>query len=120
MRQWCMSVHHSSETRRAVAKLFAEGLSRAQIAVRLGLSKATVSYHAKRRDLPGSPACGRRYDWAEIQRYYDAGHSVSECQREFGFARQAWSDAVRRGAVVGRAQATPLEELLRSGARRGR
>jgi hypothetical protein len=79
-----------------------------------------VSYHARRRDTPGSPACGRRYDWSEVQRFYDAGHSVTECQREFGFARQAWANAVRRGAVVARPQATPLEVLLQRDAPRGR
>jgi DNA-binding transcriptional ArsR family regulator len=123
-RQWFMFSDRSSptrgSTREAVAALLAQGLRRSEISARLGISKATVSYHAARLGAPGAPACGRRYDWAEIQRYYDAGHSVTECQREFGFARQAWADAVRRGAVVGRPQATPLEDLLTAGGRRGR
>jgi transposase-like protein len=115
-----MIVHHSPATRDAVKTLFDEGLSRAEIAVRLGLSKATVSYHAKRLDLPGSPACGRRYDWDEVQRYYDAGHSIRECQRHFGFAKQAWGNAARRGAVVARPQATPLAEMLIEASPHGR
>src|SRR4051794_29439464 len=89
-REWCMPLDHSRGspgTRAAVAKLLDEGLSRAQVAARLGISKATVSYHAKRLGLAGSPACGRRYDWAAVQRYYDAGHTISECQRHFGFAK---------------------------------
>src|SRR3954454_3624729 len=115
-----MPLHHFSGTRAAVAALLDEGLTRADISTRLGISKATVSYHAKRLGDPGFPACARRYDWAEVQRYYDAGHSVSECQRRFGFARQAWANAVRRGAVVPRPQAAPLDELLQLGTRRGR
>src|SRR5436190_23144874 len=45
------------DTRAGVAALLDEGLTRAQVAARLGVSKATVSYHAKRLGLPGSPAC---------------------------------------------------------------
>jgi DNA-binding transcriptional ArsR family regulator len=107
-------------TRGEVARLLDEGLTRAAISARLGISPATVSYHAKRLGYPGSPACARRYDWAEIQRYYNAGHSISECRLRFGFARAAWANAARRGAVVARPQATPLEEMLTDGTRRGR
>src|SRR5437868_1716749 len=115
-----MSLYHSPGTRDAVAVLLDEGLTRAAVSARLGISKATVSYHAKRLGRPGSPACGRRYDWAEVQRYYDAGHSISECQRHFGFAKAAWGNAARRGAVVARPQATPLANMLVRGSRHGR
>jgi DNA-binding transcriptional ArsR family regulator len=108
------------DTRAAVAALLAEGLSRAEVGRRLAVSKATVSYHAKRLGSPGSPACARRYDWSLIQAYYDAGNSVAACRREFGFAKAAWTSAVRRGAVVPRPQATPLGELLVGGTPRGR
>jgi transposase-like protein len=107
-------------TREAVARLLANGFSRARIARELGVTKATVTYHAHRLGQPGNPRCARRYDWSEVQRYYDAGHSVSECQAHFGFARAAWADAVRRGAVTPRPQATPLEQLLGTSLRRGR
>jgi DNA-binding transcriptional ArsR family regulator len=108
------------DTRAAVAELLGQGIARSEISARLGISRPTVSYHAKRLGVPGSPACARRYDWAEIRAYYDAGHSIAECQRRFGFAKQAWAAAARRGAVVARPQATPLEEMLTRGARRGR
>jgi 5-methylcytosine-specific restriction endonuclease McrA len=108
------------DTRADVARLVDEGLSGAAISARLGISRATVSYHRKRLDRLSSPACARRYDWSEIQRYYDAGHSIRECQLRFGFARAAWANAARRGAVVSRPQATPLEEMLRDGTRHGR
>ena len=113
-------VREARATRTEVAELVARGLPYSAIATRLGISKATVAYHARRTDTPGNPACGRRYDWAAVQSYYDAGHSVSECQVRFGFARGAWADAVRRGAVLPRPQATPLEDLLRDGSRRSR
>src|SRR3954471_719358 len=115
-----MPLHHSSSTRTAVAALLDEGLTRSQISARLGVAKATVSYHAKRLGDPGSPACGRRYDWAEVQRYYDEGHSIGECRRHFGFAKAAWTNAARRGAVAARPQATPIAEMLVEGSAHGR
>jgi Helix-turn-helix domain/HNH endonuclease len=109
-----------SADRSEIGRLLREGWSRTEIARRLGVSKSTVSYHAARLGMPGAPACGRRYDWAAIQAYYDAGHSIAECQRRFGFAKQAWAGAVRRGAVVARPQATPLPVLLAAATPRGR
>ena len=117
-------VEHSEtpfgSTRERVAILLDAGLSHAAIAGRLGVSKSTVSYHARRLGRPSNPRCARRYDWVEIQRYYDAGHSVADCQAHFGFAKQAWNSAVRRGAVLPRPQATPLSLLLAAGTPRGR
>jgi hypothetical protein len=107
-------------TRAEVARLLAAGISRVEIARRLAVSKATVSYHAARLGAPGNPACARRYDWEAIQAYYDAGHSIAECQMRFGFAKAAWTGAARRGAVVARPQATPLASMLVAGARHGR
>jgi hypothetical protein len=100
------------DTRRAVAQALADGLSHVAVARRLHISKSTVSYHAARLGRPSNPRCARRYDWSLIQAYYDAGNSVAQCQERFGFAKGAWADAVRRGAVVPRAHAMPLELLL--------
>ncbi|HEX8855592.1 MAG TPA: LuxR C-terminal-related transcriptional regulator [Thermoleophilaceae bacterium] len=103
-----------------MAELIASGLSRQAIARELGVAKSTVSYHARRLGEPGSPQFGRRYDWAEIGRFYDAGHSVRECQERFGFSKQAWNNAVRRGDVVARPRLTPLAHLLAVDAPRSR
>jgi 5-methylcytosine-specific restriction endonuclease McrA len=54
----------------------------------------------------------RRYDWAAIQRYYDAGNSVRDCIAQFGFSRQTWHAAVKRGAIVPRPHAMPMARLL--------
>jgi 5-methylcytosine-specific restriction endonuclease McrA len=56
--------------------------------------------------------CGSRYEWAEIQRYYDAGHSVRECSRHFGFSTKTFHDAMKRGAITCRPRAMPLSQLL--------
>src|SRR4051794_27573966 len=126
-RQWCMSLDRSTgrtrearDTRAEVSQLLAGGLPYSAISARLGVSKSTVAYHAKRLGLASSPAWGRRYDWAQGQAYYDAGHSISERQERFGFARRAWAEAARRGALIARPQATPLHELLTGGAQRSR
>jgi DNA-binding CsgD family transcriptional regulator len=99
-------------TRDEVHRLLRTGSSRADIARELGVSKSTVTYHARRLGMDIDARAARRYDWKVIQRYYDAGHSMEECRRQFGFCKAAWSDAVRRGDVVSRANAMPIEELL--------
>jgi 5-methylcytosine-specific restriction endonuclease McrA len=91
--------------------MLAEGRSQAEIAKALGLAKSTVAYHA-RRTVPAEAKFRRRYDWAEVQRYYDEGHSITDCQRHFGFARKTATDACRRGDLVTRPQAMAIEELL--------
>jgi len=62
------------KTREQVSELLENGLCRAHIARRLGVSKGTVSYHARRLGATVDSRCARRYDWAEIQNYYDAGN----------------------------------------------
>jgi 5-methylcytosine-specific restriction endonuclease McrA len=57
----------------------------------------------------------RRYDWTEIQTYYDSGASYRECRAKFGFHAAAWGKAVRRGEIKTRRFGMPLEQLLRSG-----
>jgi hypothetical protein len=88
------------------------GMSRAAIARALGLSRSTVSYHARRLGHPVDERGARRYDWPTVQRFYDDGHCVRECIARFGFSRQTWHAAVQRGAVVPRAYPMPIEELL--------
>src|SRR5688500_11548512 len=99
-------------TRERVAEMLAAGLSHADIARRLGVTKSTVAYHAGRLGAPVDERCARRYDWADIQRFYDEGHTVRECRLRFGFSSETWNAAVRRGAVKGRANKLPLDDLL--------
>ena len=99
-------------TKRRVAELLDAGLNHTQIARALGVAKHTVSYHARTLGRRADPRFTRRYDWEEIQCYYDEGHSITECQERFGFARETWNAARRRGDVIPRPQATPIEKLL--------
>ena len=105
-------------TREAVEALREHGRSATSIAAELGISKSTVCYHLRRLGVPPDTRSNRRYDWKEVQRYYDEGHSVNQCLDHFGMARASFVAAVRRGAVRTRPQRKPIEELLRPGVNR--
>jgi DNA-binding CsgD family transcriptional regulator len=107
-------------TRSRVAELLDGGLTRAEVARTLGLSKATVSYHARRLGQPVDEWCARRYDWGVVQLYYDEGHGVRACMRAFGFSAASWAAAVKRGAISARPSATPIDQLLVADTYRGR
>jgi DNA-binding CsgD family transcriptional regulator len=103
-----------------VAELLRQGLSRAEIARRLGLAKSTVTYHAARLGEKIDGRFGSRFDWSVIQAYYDDGHSVRECSRVFGFSTWAWHDAVQRGVITPRPGFKPLDVIFAANTRRGR
>jgi hypothetical protein len=107
-------------TRARVAELRLQDLSYVAIARRLGLAKSTVAYHARRLGEAADNRFARRYDWAEIQRAVDSGLSLRQCMERFGFCRDAWGKAVKRGELVPREWVTPIEDLLIAGRRRQR
>jgi DNA-binding CsgD family transcriptional regulator len=101
-----------SETRQAVERLLKQGMSQAEIARELRLSKATVAHHVRGLGIPPDERFTRRYDWAEVQRAHDGGLSALECCERFGFARATWSKAVATGRIQPRDRKIPLDELL--------
>ena len=107
-------------TRAAVAELLAAGRSVAEIAAELGVVKSTVCYHARRLGHAADERFARRYDWAAIHEFYDAGHSIRECARQFGFCAESWHRAVRAGLLTSRPAAAPIEMYLVSGRRTNR
>jgi transposase-like protein len=107
-------------TRAAVAERLARGDSIATIAEELGIVKSTVCYHARRLGLVADERFARRYDWAAIQRYYDDGHSIRACAREFGFGIESWHRAVRAGLLSSRPRGAPIETYLVQGRRTNR
>lgn len=54
----------------------------------------------------------RRYDWTEVQAYYDEGNSYAQCRERFGFNPLSWYKARQRGELRTRPVEMPLEELL--------
>lgn len=99
-------------TRELVRELLARGLTQAQVAVELNVVSSTVAYHARNLDKPADPRFARRFDWAEIRRAYEGGLSYRQCKERYGFSRDAWYQAVRRGEIVLRQWYMPIEELL--------
>lgn len=107
-------------TRERVRQLLAAGKTRAEAARTLGLARSTITYHAARLGEDIDARCGRRYDWREIRRFYDEGHSARECRSRFGFNMRSWHEAIQRGQIVARPPRMPLDRLLVSGPRRNR
>lgn len=105
--------HTFVTTRDQVAQLHAEGMTGREIAAALDIARSTVSYHLRRLGIPPKR---RTLDWAAMQAYYDAGHSVRECCEHFGCSTQTWHEARKRGQLVTRSHRRPVEELI---ARRG-
>ncbi len=103
--------------RERVRALLAEGLSQKEIAGQLEVGKTTVNYHVRRLDVPIDPRFSKRYDWKAIRAAYDDGLSRRQCMKKFGFTADAWHKAVKRGAIVPRPVAMPIEKLLVVGRR---
>jgi 5-methylcytosine-specific restriction endonuclease McrA len=81
-----------------------------RVAADLGISQATVCYHARRLGYPPKPRT--RYDWDAIQAFYDSGHTYRETKARFGFSSGAWGKAVEAGKIVTRRNVTSLETWL--------
>jgi HNH endonuclease/Bacterial regulatory proteins, luxR family len=107
-------------TRDRVAALLFEGKSITEIARELGISKPTVCFHKRRLGYEMDGRFGQRYDWDQIQAYYDEGHTARACRERFGCSAWSWSQAVGRGALVPRPRQMPPDELFVVGTRRDR
>jgi hypothetical protein len=101
--------------RQRVRTLLEEGLTQTEIAERLGVGKTTVNFHVRRLDVPLDPRFAQRYEWKAIRAAYEGGLSRRQCMRRFGFSPDAWHQAVKRGAIVPRPTAMPIEQLLVAG-----
>jgi AraC-like DNA-binding protein len=104
----------------AVRRRLEARVSRAQIARELGVTKQTVTYHARRLGFGRDARFAGRHDWKSIQEYYDQGHSIRECCAAFGCTPGAWHAAKRRGAITTRPPEIPIDELLVAGVHRNR
>ena len=92
-----------------IRKMLLEGASYNAIVACLQCSKSTIHYQAKKL---GMVKTGLRFNWPEIQAFYDEGNSRIACRDRFGFSHGAWCDAVRRGAIKIRDRRIPMTELL--------
>jgi len=111
------NLREPGRTRRQVVQLLQAGMTQAEIARSLGITPSAVSQHAAELGVPRRVACTRRYDWDEVQRYHDRGHTARECMARFGFTSRTWHKAHQRGDLVTRPPAAPLEAYLVKGRR---
>lgn len=95
-------------------------MSGAKIARVLGISKPTVCFHLRMLGVPPSVEFAKRYDWEAIRGYYENGHSMTQCIAVFGFSRNAWWDAIRRGVITPRPRLEPIAAVLAAGRPRNR
>jgi transposase-like protein len=109
--------HWKHETRKAVKDLLDRGLTHAEIAFELGISKPTVTYHVRKLGFPRNERASRRYDWEAIQAAHDSGLSMRECCARFGCSTSAWYNAAKAGKLRARSPLIPVEELLQKGRR---
>jgi hypothetical protein len=54
----------------------------------------------------------RKYSWNEVQAYFDAGHTYTECMARFGYSAASWTAAVKRGELKVRSRAIPIKQML--------
>jgi 5-methylcytosine-specific restriction endonuclease McrA len=55
-----------------------------------------------------------KYNWEEVQEYYDLGYSRKECIAHFGMASSCWHNAVKRKCLLPKQfgnKIIPLDEL---------
>jgi hypothetical protein len=105
----------------AVQRYYALGNGFVECQKRFGFSH-TASIKAIARGslaVTGAPFRDRRrkFDWAAVQRFYDAGHTYRECAAEFAFSSASWTKAVDRGELRARARRKPLCVVLASAGR---
>jgi len=82
-----------------VRNLLKSGWSRRAIAEELGVDPSTVTRYARSLGFPDARKRSSNFDWVEIQKYYDAGHTIGDCRERFGCSYGAWDKAAMRGDI---------------------
>lgn len=101
----------------AVQQFFEEGNGFVACRQRFGFSHTAWIKAINRGELtvprPSAPFSDRRlkYDWTQIQAFYDCGHSYGECRQRFGFRPASWTKAIKRGQLSVRARRDALARI---------
>jgi Zn finger protein HypA/HybF involved in hydrogenase expression len=89
----------TAQARSTIITLRLTGLPCTTISKQLGLSLGSVQQFVYRHGLSHKVVsvdnCGKRYDWDEVQGYYDANHSRKECLIKFDMSPTAWHMAIK-------------------------
>jgi 5-methylcytosine-specific restriction endonuclease McrA len=103
---------------KAVQAYYDEGHGFVECTRRFGFSHTAWIKAIQRGKLQVAPSPfsdrRRKLDWAQIQDYYDQGHTYRQCRKRFNFCAASWTNAVRRGEISPRQFGMPIAELLSS------
>lgn len=97
-----MAVRTFVRMQEEIKRLLEAGWTRRRIAGALGVNPSTITRHARLLGFPDVVTRRSKFDWAAIQQFYDAGHTIDECRTRFGFSYGAWDKAAARGEIVSR------------------
>ena len=101
---------------RVIQAFYDEGHGFVECRMRFGFTHGAWNKAIRRGKLRAKPTRftdrRRRYDWAEVQAFYDRGHSYRECRDQFRFSSASWTKAVDRGELTARARAWPIARIL--------
>ena len=93
------------ERQELIAARLREGFERAEIARELWRQPHDDhTLGAADRGFPDVEPRDSRTDWNAVRSHYEAGHSIEECRRQFGFTYGAWDKAVARGDLTPRSR----------------
>lgn len=81
-----------------IEQLLRQGLSYTEIQQVTGLSKATISYHAKKHGLQKIEHA--EYDWKAIQKDIDQGLHTQNIKDKYGISWNVIDTAVRNGMIT--------------------
>jgi hypothetical protein len=91
----------------AIRELLEAGLSKSEVARRLGVDRGTVVRCAIRLGFP-TRVREPDADWRDIREHYEAGNSTEKCRKRFQISEGAWEAAVVRGDILPRPRNEPL------------
>lgn len=95
---WDRLIGRTEDMKEKIIILLNQNFSYNKIAKLLGCSKATISYHAKK--IGRQKFNKKKYDWVEIQNFYNEGNSYRKCAEKFNINSTAWDKAVKNGLLV--------------------
>jgi hypothetical protein len=73
------------------------------------IGRGAIAFNRAGRPYAGP---GKRYNWAEIRAFYEAGATFRQCRVRFGFCAASWTKAVKAGRVVPKPTGYSLVEAL--------
>jgi hypothetical protein len=81
-----------------IREMLSEGSRYSDITKTLGVSKGSVSYHARRYGFSNRPR-QRKYDWTKVTEAIEAGANYSDCNRIFGCSHGAFYRALQEKLI---------------------